>query len=317
MFKKLLTLACLSALLGFSSVYAQEKEDTAQYEAELPETESMNTIVLRRETKKGAPPVDTAVKVPVDTKPVIIVLPQQTTPPIYIQDQRPVVNQVTPVPVAIPTPAPVAVPAVKKAVAEEEAPKKKMAEIESRPLFFMGIEGGVTKGNYAGSSLRNWQYGYRWTHTNAADTQIMRVYTGYYINHAVSAETGIFVTGTVKGSRQVAGDEFNYDTELRGSGFDFLMRYTSPIGLFVKGGYSYIETVGKSYVEYMPNNVATGDMRWTHGTESALNVAAGVGLDLQLTDHFGLTFTAMHYRTVFSNVRSRMTLFLVGTKFSF
>lgn len=120
----------------------------------------------------------------------------------------------------------------------------------------------------------------------------------------------------VKGSNHSL-PSFNYDTLLHSSGFDFLMRYTSESGLFIKGGYSYIETVGKSYIEHMPNGVPTGQMRWTNGTESSMHIVAGGGLNLKLTDNVSLTFTVMQYRTVFTHMTNRFNFITGGILYKF
>lgn len=303
-FVSLATYGCMTVAYG-------QQSDIASEEQANDVENNQRTIVLRRETKNRAVPVDTKVKVPVDTKPVIIVLPQQPAPaPVPIQQ------------IVTPVITPVTVPA-----ANNEGNSKKDETVknqfssglnETRPAFFAGIEGGYLQGKFAESNLRNWQYGYRWTKTNEANAKVARAYVGYYIGKNVSAETGVFISTLIKGSRHTRESIISdYDTTIRLSGFDFMMKYKTESGFFVKGGYSYVESVARSYVEYYPDNVPTGQMRWTYGTESAMHVAAGAGMNLKLTDTVSLTLTAMHYQTVFTYFRNRFNLFTAGLEYKF
>lgn len=93
----------------------------------IPEADAINDaeeqriIVLHRETKNNQNQRS------VENKPIIIVLPQQKAIPVYIEKQQPVTQQMPPV---------ASVPVAEKNQSQSE-------ELVHRPLFFMGVEGGV------------------------------------------------------------------------------------------------------------------------------------------------------------------------------
>lgn len=190
--------------------------------------------------------------------------------------------------------------------------------------FYMGVEGGVSYNTLHNRILLNWFEGYRWQNERHVRSNVLKMTIGYMMNPNVSLEMAMWSGSKLRRQHNVDPNttyiynENNYDTALRATGFDVMIRYLSTEklpGFFVRGGYSMIEIDGTSF---MPKeNRFSTSTRVSHGMNSALHLALGVGYQYTLTEHVDVLVSATHYENIFSNERNKINQFMMGAKYNF